>query len=304
MLRQDRAVLQRTPEVLVMVLADALRYCAALFPSLIFQGSADTMDDIFSFLFTFANDSELVSNPYTRAYLVKVIYGFTPHRQTNASAPLPSPLLGTGKGRAELVPFLFRFFVDMEHVGEGDAFYNKFNYRYFALTIIEYLWRSADVGLHKQSLRKLANDEPKEWLKFLNLLLNDLHYGFSVLLEEFETAIYVWMSTYVYVYEYALPYVRLCCCTYFWLDACMLACTHVYICVMCMYCVQVRYIFCTHACMHACTHRTSIRVSARQHPTPHSCIRSLTHKPTCANTSVRVHVRHAPTTHAGVIWRA
>ena len=253
MLRQDRAVLQRTPEVLVMVLADALRYCAALFPSLIFQGSADTMDDIFSFLFTFANDSELVSNPYTRAYLVKVIYGFTPHRQTNASAPLPSPLLGTGKGRAELVPFLFRFFVDMEHVGEGDAFYNKFNYRYFALTIIEYLWRSADVGLHKQSLRKLANDEPKEWLKFLNLLLNDLHYGFSVLLEEFETAIYVWMSTYVYVYEYvcALPYVRLCCCTYFWLDACMLACTHVYICVMCMYCVQVRYIFCTHACMHA-----------------------------------------------------
>jgi hypothetical protein len=85
--------------VLVIVLADALRYCAALFPDLIFQGSQETMDDIFRFLFKFASDSELVTNYYTRAYLVKAIYGFTPHRQSNASAPLPSPLLGVSHGR-------------------------------------------------------------------------------------------------------------------------------------------------------------------------------------------------------------
>jgi hypothetical protein len=156
--QQPAAVQQQTPDVLVIVLADALRYCAALFPSLIFQGCQATMDDIYSFLFKFASDAALVTNPYTRAYLVKTIYGFTPHKPANLSEPLPSPLIGTTHGRDQLMPFLFQFFVDMEQTGEGDAYYNKFNYRFFALTIIDYLWGTPSGGMHKRAARQVAPD--------------------------------------------------------------------------------------------------------------------------------------------------
>ena len=114
------------------------------------------MDEIHTFLFKFASDAALVTNPYTRAYLVKTIYGFTPHKPTNASEPLPSPLIGSTHGRDQLMPFLFQFFVDMEQTGEGDAYYNKFNYRFFALTIIDYLWGTASGGMHKRAARQVA----------------------------------------------------------------------------------------------------------------------------------------------------
>ena len=73
----------------------------------------------------------------------------------------------------------------MEHTGD-DAYFNKFNYRYFALIILDYLWDTPNADMHKEAARRLSRDSPKEWLTFFNALFNDMHYCFSSALEGIE----------------------------------------------------------------------------------------------------------------------
>jgi len=132
-------------------------------------------DAIIAFLLRFASDPATVSNPYTRAHMVKAMYGFIPtHRRDNASA-LRSPLDGDGAGREGLVRVLMRFFVDMERTGANDAFYTKFTHRFHALTLLDYLWEDG-AGAHRAAVAEVAVAAPRELEAFLNMVLNDMHH--------------------------------------------------------------------------------------------------------------------------------
>ncbi|KAJ1474818.1 hypothetical protein T484DRAFT_1830811 [Baffinella frigidus] len=125
----------------VYALSDALRFCAAVFPQQLFASEAGMHDAIFRFLLHFASDPKTVSNPYTRAHLVKAMYGFIPTGKVSKNLMFQSvqeergvacsPLDGKGAGREELVPFLMRFFVDMERTGAGREELVPFLMRFF-----------------------------------------------------------------------------------------------------------------------------------------------------------------------------
>ena len=92
---QDAPTLRPTPDGVVYALSDALRFCAAIFPEQLFASEEGMHDAIFRFLLHFASDPKTVSNPYTRAHLVKAMYGFIPTGQVNEVTPNPKPLTVT-----------------------------------------------------------------------------------------------------------------------------------------------------------------------------------------------------------------
>ena len=134
---------------------------------------ADDIDVVFSFLLRFATDSDVVSNPYTRAHLVKTMYGFVPTRAVGATDR--SPLDGKSHGRDHLCSALMKFFVDIELTGASDAFYTKYRHRFHAVTIIDYLWSCPDVEVHVEGVKGLAEGpRSRELVRFFNMVLNDM----------------------------------------------------------------------------------------------------------------------------------
>ena len=87
----------------------------------------------------------------------------------------------------------------MEHTGD-DAYFNKFNYRYFALIILDYLWDTPNADMHKEAARRLVRDSPKDWLSFFNALFNDMHYCFSSALEGMCVCVCMYICMYRYLY--------------------------------------------------------------------------------------------------------
>ena len=172
---QDEDALRRTPESIVMSLADALRFCAATHPSLFITAAQPDLDAIFAFLFKFASDSDTVSNPYTRAHFVKTLYGFVPAGGDASPGGDQSPLGGQGAGREKLSGALMKFFVDIELTGASDAFYTKYRHRFHVATILDYLWSCHDGAMHVQSVVDLSKGgTSREVIRFFSMAFNDM----------------------------------------------------------------------------------------------------------------------------------
>ena len=116
-----------------------------------------------------------IHNPYISVKFVEILHSFTsPYCQYNfESYPFIVELL---------IPKLMEFYVRVEKTGASTQFYDKFNSRYYISQLILCLWKNV---AHRTKFIACAKEE--KFIRFVNLLLNDLSYLLDESLTKLET---------------------------------------------------------------------------------------------------------------------
>lgn len=69
-----------------------------------------------------------------------------------------------------MVRSLIALYVDIERTDRNNAFYEKFNTRYQIGVVMAYLWR---LPQHREAWRAVAQQDPKLYIRFVNMMIND-----------------------------------------------------------------------------------------------------------------------------------
>ena len=120
---------------------------------------------------TFLRSSEYIKNPYLKAGLVTILY--------KGTWPLREGGQGVLAGLYNSMPFatehlqhaLMQFFIEAEFMGGHGQFFDKFNVRFEIFQIIKCIWPNT---VYRDSLYKEARLNSEFFIRFVNLLLNDV----------------------------------------------------------------------------------------------------------------------------------
>ncbi|PXF42272.1 putative ubiquitin conjugation factor E4 [Gracilariopsis chorda] len=151
------------------------------------------LDEIVGFCVVGAASPLHIKNPYLRAKLIEFLWAIFP-----TSPPLDSEEDDDGRYRRnpamealfaghklsrEFLPgAMFRLYVDVEHTGSHNQFYDKFSIRYHIGSILESLWYMPD---YRKSVQNEARDETR-FLRFVNMVLNDGNHLLDSTLDDLE----------------------------------------------------------------------------------------------------------------------
>ncbi|CAM6108599.1 unnamed protein product [Calypogeia fissa] len=139
--------------------------------------SGMVLDDFMSFIVMFIGSPLHVKNPYLRAKMVEVLVGWTPSECDSKKLRKARPWTvfeGHQLALQYLVPNLLKIYEDIEFTGSHTQFDDKFITRFYITQLLEYLWKIP--SHHKCWLQIAVTEEKGEYLKFLNLMLNDSIY--------------------------------------------------------------------------------------------------------------------------------
>ncbi|KAA8496984.1 putative ubiquitin conjugation factor E4 [Porphyridium purpureum] len=176
-------LIRSLPEACVEVVADSLLYLARYRRSVLEQGGS-LMDSILTFAVMVIASPEYVRNPYLRANLTEFIFQSLPVRGMGSdldvnldmapSTPVQIMLEGNDSVRKHMIGALFQLYIDVEHTGSHNQFYDKFSIRWHISSILSSVWASG-FGSFKEPVRQESRNVDK-FMKFINLLLNDANY--------------------------------------------------------------------------------------------------------------------------------
>lgn len=178
---------EHTVETITTVLLTTMR----TEPQIIDENAA-LLEDMVSFCIAASASPLHVKNPYLRAKLIEFLWTIFPrssamddddegHGQGTNSA-MESLFAGHMLSRRFLPAALFRLYVDVEHTGSHNQFFDKFSIRYRIGSILESLWYMAD---YRKSVRNEAKDEGR-FLRFVNMVLNDANHLLDSALDDLE----------------------------------------------------------------------------------------------------------------------
>jgi len=126
------------------------------------------LDDMMTCLTTFIASVDYISNPYLRGKLIELLAAITP-KALGKDFPTYNFWERNVISTEFLPGALVRFYIDIEHTGARNQFYDKFNSRYYTALVIKYLWK---LESYKKSFRKEAKNT-EQFVQFVNMLLND-----------------------------------------------------------------------------------------------------------------------------------
>jgi len=173
------------PEFFVEDLCGALAWVGRARPDLV---TGQGMVQYMLFFTVFLGSPAHVKNPYLRGRMLEALHSYMP-----ASTEEDDGGSGWGgrRGRggfghaADEVAMLFEvhplvighmvrsligLYVDIERTDRHNAFYEKFNTRYQIGEVMAYLWR---LPQHREAWRAVASDDPRLYLRFVNMMIND-----------------------------------------------------------------------------------------------------------------------------------
>jgi ubiquitin conjugation factor E4 B len=130
-------------------------------------------DELATFCITFLRSPEYIKNPYLKSKLVTMLcFGSRPLYLRGQGVMVP--YLSTSKVATEhLLHALIRFYIDIEHTGAHNQFFDKFNIRFEIFQIIEKIW---EYPTYRKNLSEESVVNNSLFVKFVNLLLNDSTY--------------------------------------------------------------------------------------------------------------------------------
>uniref|UniRef100_A0A6T6AM48 Ubiquitin conjugation factor E4 B n=1 Tax=Compsopogon caeruleus TaxID=31354 RepID=A0A6T6AM48_9RHOD len=165
------------PEFCIEFVATTLNASKRFAPRILEENS-HLLEDILIFIVSMISSPIHVKNPYLRSRLLEFLFGIVPHvDDSSPERPVSGPLTLSVEAlfqthpviRGHLSGALFGLYVDVESTGSHNQFYEKFSIRYHIGTIVEWLWMLPD---YRKAIRIVS--EEGRFMKFINLLLNDL----------------------------------------------------------------------------------------------------------------------------------
>jgi ubiquitin conjugation factor E4 B len=130
-------------------------------------------DELVMLCITFLESSDYIKNPYLKAGLVSILFRGTWKRPGGASGVLVDLLNSLPFANDHLLHAVMKFYIEAEFTGAHTQFYDKFNIRYEIFQIIKCIWPNP---LYREKLSNQANQNLDFFVRFVNLLLNDVTY--------------------------------------------------------------------------------------------------------------------------------
>jgi ubiquitin conjugation factor E4 B len=130
-------------------------------------------DELVMLCITFLESSAYIKNPYLKAGLISILFRGTWKRPGGASGVLVDLLNSMPFANEHLLHSVMKFYIEAEFTGAHTQFYDKFNIRYEIFQIIKCIWPNT---LYREKLSVQANKNLDFFVRFVNLLLNDVTY--------------------------------------------------------------------------------------------------------------------------------
>lgn len=141
-------------------------------------------EELVTLCITFLNSSDYIKNPYLKAGLVTIMFAGTWPGYHGRSKGVLSDLLNSMPFCNEhLLHALMKFYIEVENTGAHTQFYDKFTIRFEIFQIIKNVWGNR---VYKDKLEKEAKVNLDFFVRFVNLLINDVTY----VLDESVTSLY------------------------------------------------------------------------------------------------------------------
>ncbi|XP_074654460.1 ubiquitin conjugation factor E4 B-like [Tubulanus polymorphus] len=154
------------PEFYIDDLADFLLFVVQFTPAVLEDAS---MQHIITFLIMMICSYHYIGNPYLAAKLIEVMFVLNPFVQPRTEH-LHEMILTHPLALEHLVPALVCFYTVIETTGASSEFYDKFTIRYHISIIFKAIWECLP---HRMNFITQANSSNKDFVKFVNMLMND-----------------------------------------------------------------------------------------------------------------------------------
>lgn len=112
---------------------------------------------------------QCIKNPYLLAKLIEVLFILHPSIQPLLSN-LHDRIMSHPFSSDPLPHYLMRFYTDVETTGSSSEFYDKFSIRYHISLILKAMW---ETPLHRRKIIEESTKNSKQFVKFVNMLMND-----------------------------------------------------------------------------------------------------------------------------------
>ncbi|KAK7048400.1 U-box domain-containing protein [Favolaschia claudopus] len=158
------------PEYIVEDIVDYLHFIVQTSPDK-FELSGKT--ELLIFVLTFLNSTWYIKNPFLKSKINDVlffgIWGYG--RERNG---LLGNMLNTNPiALKHLMPALTHFYIEVEQTGASSQFYDKFSARRNISYILKVVW---DNPTHREALNSEAAKDGDKFVRFVNLMINDVTY--------------------------------------------------------------------------------------------------------------------------------
>ena len=157
------------PEYYVEDICDGLAFITYNLPHIM---SSTQSEELVMFCITFLRSSEYIKNPGLKGKIVSILYRGTLAWRAGGRGALADLYNSMPFATEYLLHSLLKAFIEAE-TGTAHAFYDKFNIRYEIFQVIKCIWPNA---VYKDQLRKESKTNVEFFVRFVNLLLNDVTY--------------------------------------------------------------------------------------------------------------------------------
>eukprot|EP01129_Flabellula_baltica_P006960 TRINITY_DN2657_c0_g1_i2.p1 TRINITY_DN2657_c0_g1~~TRINITY_DN2657_c0_g1_i2.p1 ORF type:complete len:933 (-),score=170.70 TRINITY_DN2657_c0_g1_i2:327-3125(-) len=166
----NQRILLNVPEFFLQDISEFLLFIAT--------GTSNTTlpDEMVDFLVLFVESSTLVKNPYLRSQLAEILYHCCPvslEEKKMERLSLVCNFEDHPVSQKNLVKALIQLYVDIEETGRDGEFYEKYFIRRHITLLLKYL---QGLKQYKTSIFDCHESNPKLFVYFINMLLNDLIY--------------------------------------------------------------------------------------------------------------------------------
>ncbi|KAJ5339151.1 hypothetical protein N7452_005879 [Penicillium brevicompactum] len=163
-------IFQCLPEYFLDDIVSNFKFIMWCMPQII---TATQGDELVMLCITFLESSAYIKNPYLKAGLISILFRGTWKRPGGASGVLVDLLNSMPFANEHLLHSVMKFYIEAEFTGAHTQFYDKFNIRYEIFQIIKCIWPNT---LYREKLSIQANQNLDFFVRFVNLLLNDVTY--------------------------------------------------------------------------------------------------------------------------------
>ena len=130
-------------------------------------------DELVMLCITLLRSSEYIKNPYLKSGLITILFQGTWPTYNRRKGILGDLLNALPFANEHLLHSVIKFYIEVEATGAHTQFYDKFNIRYEIFQIIKCIWSNP---VYREHLSQEAAKNVQFFVRFVNLLLNDVTY--------------------------------------------------------------------------------------------------------------------------------
>ncbi|RMZ81007.1 hypothetical protein DV738_g2496, partial [Chaetothyriales sp. CBS 135597] len=169
------------PEYFLDIISGNFAFILYNLPQVISQHQSE---ELIMLCITFLRNSEYIKNPYLKASLVTILFRGTWKWRQGGPGILADQYNGMEFARKNLLHSLMKFFIEAEFMGGHGQFFDKFNVRFEIFQVIKCIWPN---NVYREQLSREAKVNTEFFVRFVNLLLNDVTFVLDESFTSFHT---------------------------------------------------------------------------------------------------------------------